>query len=387
MATSTLYPNGAAAFSSGTITFTGGSSNYLNLSDASDSSYMTTTGSNSYVCFPLTDVVPSGTITVTGVTITVRASHGSKGDYGSLDYVQILKSDGSTAITSTGTAATTTTATNYAIVPSTIYYTDATSWNGAVLKLKQNVGTGTGATWYEAKVDVTYTITSGTVTDTYNSGSGNWTVPAGITSVQIELWGGGGGGGSGGAGSGANGASGGGGGAYCKKTLTVTPGQTISYTVGSGGTKGTNEGNGGNGGSSTANSGAYTAGGGYGGLGGEDDNTIATLGGTATGGDINTTGGSSTPVASGNNGGKGGDSPNGGTGGIGGVGGLVGANGNAPGGGGGGGSKTDSDGGTGASGRVSFSYTIGSSVSYGDPSGISSGEGLGTNVLASYLTG
>ena len=92
--------------------------------------------------------------------------------------------------------------------------------------------------------------------DTFNSGSGNWTVPSGVTSVQIEVWGAGGGGGSGGAGSGANGASGGGGGAYCKKNaLTVTPGQTISYVVGAGGAKGVNEGNGTTGGTSSAHSG------------------------------------------------------------------------------------------------------------------------------------
>jgi protoheme IX farnesyltransferase len=29
-------------------------------------------------------------------------------------------------------------------------------------------------------------------TDTFNSGSGNWTVPTGVTSVQIQIWGGGG---------------------------------------------------------------------------------------------------------------------------------------------------------------------------------------------------
>jgi len=32
-------------------------------------------------------------------------------------------------------------------------------------------------------------------TQTYTNGSGNWTVPAGVTSVTVELWGGGGGGG------------------------------------------------------------------------------------------------------------------------------------------------------------------------------------------------
>jgi trimeric autotransporter adhesin len=34
-------------------------------------------------------------------------------------------------------------------------------------------------------------------TDTFNSGAANWTVPAGVTSVEIELWGAGGGGAAG----------------------------------------------------------------------------------------------------------------------------------------------------------------------------------------------
>jgi hypothetical protein len=69
-------------------------------------------------------------------------------------------------------------------------------------------------------------------TDTFNSGAANWTVPAGVTSVEIELWGAGGGGGSGKDGGSAAGAQGGGGGAYFKKTLSVTPGQNIAYSVG-----------------------------------------------------------------------------------------------------------------------------------------------------------
>ncbi len=70
-------------------------------------------------------------------------------------------------------------------------------------------------------------------TRTYN-GSGTWTVPAGITSIDIEIWGAGGGG------AGANntlvdGQPGGGGGAYTKSSFLVTPGQTYSVNVGNGG--------------------------------------------------------------------------------------------------------------------------------------------------------
>ena len=56
-----------------------------------------------------------------------------------------------------------------------------------------------------------------------------WTVPAGVTAIQVECWA------SGGGGSGAFG-SGGGGGAYARKnSYAVTPGTTINFTCPSGG--------------------------------------------------------------------------------------------------------------------------------------------------------
>jgi hypothetical protein len=70
------------------------------------------------------------------------------------------------------------------------------------------------------------------------TGSGNWTVPTGVTSVTVHVWGGGAGGGGGGPGfttGGAGGASGG----YSSSVLTVTPGDVIPYVVGAGGTGGT----------------------------------------------------------------------------------------------------------------------------------------------------
>ena len=54
----------------------------------------------------------------------------------------------------------------------------------------------------------------------------SWMVPAGVTQVLFELWGGGAGGAVGG---------GGGGGAYEAAELTVTPGTTINISVGGGG--------------------------------------------------------------------------------------------------------------------------------------------------------
>ncbi len=73
---------------------------------------------------------------------------------------------------------------------------------------------------------------SGSVSDGASSiftASGSWTAPAGITSVDVAVWGGGGGSGyySGGAG---------GGGAYSRKnSISVTPGNSYTVTVGAGG--------------------------------------------------------------------------------------------------------------------------------------------------------
>lgn len=63
------------------------------------------------------------------------------------------------------------------------------------------------------------------------SGTGNWTIPAGVTEIIVETWGGGG---AGGGRTGFNGnGGGGGGGAYSRKTFSgLTPLDTIPYSVG-----------------------------------------------------------------------------------------------------------------------------------------------------------
>ena len=69
-----------------------------------------------------------------------------------------------------------------------------------------------------------------------NIGSGTWTVPRGVTSVTATVIGGGGGGGGGCEKDPyVSGGGGGGSGGINVQTITVTPGQTISYTVGRGG--------------------------------------------------------------------------------------------------------------------------------------------------------
>ena len=65
---------------------------------------------------------------------------------------------------------------------------------------------------------------------TFTSGSSStWVVPAGITKIYAEVWGGGGGG---------SGTGGGGGGGYISGVLAVTPGGNVTYTVGLGGAGG-----------------------------------------------------------------------------------------------------------------------------------------------------
>lgn len=180
-------------------------------------------------------------------------------------------------------------------------------------------------------------------------GSNSWTVPAGVTSVVIKLWGGGGA--SGGTG-GQEDPGGGGGAGYASKTLTVTPGSTLSFTVGTGGpTVGFNTftppfffvyTNGSDGTASTY-AGISAGGGGGGGDG------VSGGGGTSSGGDVNTSGFPGQPVIGGGTVPYGGASPNGGA-----QQNTRSANGNAPGGGGSGGANPSP--GQGANGRVRFEW-------------------------------
>lgn len=202
-----------------------------------------------------------------------------------------------------------------------------------------------------------------------STGSYSFTVPAGIYTVTIKLWGAGGGGGGANIGTPGGAASGGGGGAYTAITLAVTPGSTITGTIGVGGTGGTTGGvNGTSGGDTTAVYGGttYTAGGGQFGLAavaGTGQNSQA--GGVATNGDNTSRNGnvsgsgtfSYNGTVSNPQGGNGGASPNGGNGGNGGLG--NGNSGQVPGGGGAGaGGLTSSNriGGDGARGEAWFEY-------------------------------
>jgi len=223
--------------------------------------------------------------------------------------------------------------------------------------------------------------TTETLTDT-----NNWTVPSGVTSVTVEMWGAGGGGGAKAVSGSAGRGSGGGGGGYMRTNLTVTPGSLIAYSVGSGGTAGSTNGptaptaggnttfdvytaNGGSAGtnktSATIVSGGpggtgLTANGGRGGNEAGNNNNGGNGGGaggwTGSAGQAGTQGADAGNVA----GVGGGTAPSkGGDGGVAG-GGLTGGSGNTPGGGAAGGSGASgpqNNGGVGADGTIILTYT------------------------------
>jgi len=120
-----------------------------------------------------------------------------------------------------------------------------------------------------------------------SAGTTNWTVPAGVTGVTVEVWGGGGGGGGSPNAGGAAFGHGGGGGGYGRQLATVTPGSVLTVTVGAGGAGSrTNSNAGANGGTSTVagliSPASISATGGRGGSSGGIEGAIVGRGGTST---------------------------------------------------------------------------------------------------------
>lgn len=140
-----------------------------------------------------------------------------------------------------------------------------------------------GATW-TALVDSGRGITQVVFA---SAGTTNWTVPAGVTGITVEVWGGGGGGGGSPNAGGAAFGHGGGGGGYGRQLATVTPGATLTITVGAGGTgQKTNSNPGATGGTSTVSGltspASISATGGRGGSAGGIEGAIIGRGGTST---------------------------------------------------------------------------------------------------------
>ncbi len=176
------------------------------------------------------------------------------------------------------------------------------------------------------------------------AGSFTFTVPNGCTSISAVCVGGGGGGGGGESGR-DDGVSGGAGGALCYGTIPVTPGESLTIVVGSGGNGGGSANNGNAGGTTSIARGVTNLITAVGGGGGQARSTATVNGGTRSvdasvtnsgGGNGGNSGGNSTDTGSGG-GGAGGYSGNGGAGGTTG-------NGSAGAGGGGGGGGATSSG-------------------------------------------
>lgn len=199
-----------------------------------------------------------------------------------------------------------------------------------------------------------------TTTTYYADGTDTYVVPVGVTSITAKVWGAGAGGGAGNGQSGTGGSGGGGG--YAKSILTVTPGETLDITIGTGGAGAGGNRRGGDGGGFSAirRSGTYLlqAGGGGGGGGAEGTNVGDGGNGGAGGGTSGVAGTNGENTGFGG-GAQPGSTGAGGTGGSAGTGGAAGAAGAANAGGDAGGSTgtcnaavtgTGGAGGTGAGG-------------------------------------
>ncbi|MEB2784527.1 beta strand repeat-containing protein [Algoriphagus persicinus] len=181
-------------------------------------------------------------------------------------------------------------------------------------------------------------------TQTYSTaGSGTFTVPDGVTSITVEVWGAGGAGGT-------NSGGGGGGGAYSSFVFSPISASYI-YSIGLSGNSSNR-----NGGSTwfSANNILLAVGG----IGGGNNNGNGGAGGLAGSGFGTTrTSGSNGANRFGNNGGNGGNSPNGGIGGTGGGNGVDGIAGSPPGGGGGGSGGGNNTVPNGGNGQIVISWT------------------------------
>lgn len=111
------------------------------------------------------------------------------------------------------------------------------TWTGATTISYSGTGNAEFVTLGKMQAINAHAVAVGTdVVQTFNT-NGNFIVPAGVTSIQVEAWGAGGSGGGYSQQIPYNNASsyGGGGGAYSRSLLSVTPGANINLTVGVGG--------------------------------------------------------------------------------------------------------------------------------------------------------
>ena len=329
-ATITMSPTGV----SGTITMNpagGGSLDNFNIgSTTRGSGAFTSLGANAAVTIQTTTNNQSYTTTGAG-TITI-----SSGTTGSINNMQVGNSTAAAGAFTTLTSST------------SIATTDSSTQAATTAWVRNNAG-------FAAQV-------------IFTSGASTWTIPTGITKIKVTCIGAGGGGGGVSAVANAAGGGGGGGGMSVSYYTGLTPGNTLNYSVGTGGTAGANTGGvGGTGGNTTVSSGTQTittlqANGGVGGGGATTSTTTAGGAGGAAG-----SGPTNAVLMAGGTGGAGGASNGAGTGSMGPIGGgggqgkvaTTGAGSNATNYGAGGGGAlgaTANIGGTGSNGIVIIEY-------------------------------
>ena len=175
------------------------------------------------------------------------------------------------------------------------------STGAVVLSLPQNINTAATPTFAGLTLTTPYIAGSGGVHSfqVFTTGTAQtYTKPSNVTSILIEIVGGGGAGGSSLGGAGAVSAGSGGGSGGYARLFVASASATYTYTVGAGGTPGAAGNNaGGNGGTSTFSASSLQATGGNGGIGMASIAAASTMivagstGGIGTNGNINSNGG------------------------------------------------------------------------------------------------
>jgi len=160
------------------------------------------------------------------------------------------------------------------------------------INTEEHITANTSGSLNDSDVRALAVVSSGTInfsdfygktsqtTSNYTSAvtAATFTVPRGVTAVNVSTIGGGGGGGGAVFSGDGHGAGNGGSGGYILQTIAVTPGEILTITVGAGGIHGTSSGTGGTGGTSTVSRGTttlFSATGGAGGKGVIGDNAPA----------------------------------------------------------------------------------------------------------------
>ncbi len=240
---------------------------------------------------PTTPTPTTCAVSVTGVTSPATVSIGASGSLScGSGYT------GSVTYTCPSTGVLSTTGSCAAITTCPVSVTGVTTPTTVSVGASGSLSCGsgyTGSVTYTCPSTGTLSVTgSCTATSFVRTSGTSYTVPAGVT--QVKVWAIGAGGGGGGAG-GAGGGGGAGGVAY--KTWTVSPGNTITYSIGTGGNGGAGSGQtGATGGNTTVTISGVTITG-NGGGGGRANNAAASVGGSFSGGDGGVAGGGTVGIS------------------------------------------------------------------------------------------